>query len=446
MKSFTDASIPPVEETIADKTEVLDWSLLEERKCDLEFRTDFRFGPGAGLEVVLQLASQLLVTSLAVWFLARPVAIWVAPRLDHTVAALLSTATGVTWAVVVVAGRWKTSDGYLAPLRDPATFGRALLPSLLWQAVTFSTRLDVLAGAFFYYLTVSLPLAVFFFDRFATHVIHWITASAKSDHSEQTLGRHMWASRLVGSDQKTAVAWAELLNRSDPACRTAMGAVRRYRWGMAWLAVATLAPSTFVALFGAHARPATLGLQLVAGILFGLTVAVLTRSRAQWRVVPLFFRMLAHWFYFGWRDRLPPWLFESPCGSWGPRRFFALLAVGLLSLPLTALAAHAFAGILESPGTAAAPIPLVQSLPDGTAAVQALPPVKDGSPIRSWHLLAPTVLVCMSIPPVCFCLIGILLTGNVVLTYHNAFEASHRTPAPPTFPSQDDTDSMAIDE
>jgi hypothetical protein len=189
-----------------------------------------------------------------------------------------------------------------------------------------------------------------------------------------------------------------------------------------------------------------LGLQATAAVVFGLVFAVIVRTDARWRVVPLFFRMLTHWFYFGWHDRLPPWLFQSPCGSWGRRQFLALLAVGLLAVPLTSMAAHSFTGLVEPTPARAVPIPVAQSRPNDTTAARALSFVRDDISIHSWLWLAPTALICLTIPPITFCLIGILLTGNIIMAYHHAFEVSSGTPQPPTFPSVDQSDPMATGE
>ena len=422
MTTFADENISPVEETISHKTEVLDWSGLELESCDLEFRTDFHLGPKVAMEIALQITGQLIIVSLAAWFLVRPIAIWLAPLLNHTLAAVLCVVIGVTWAVVVEATRSTVSDDGDLPFIDPATLGRAFLPPILWNAVTLSAQLNHLAATSMFYLAVSLPFALLFFDRFATHVLYWITASQSSDYFTKSVGRDAWARRLSGPPNAFALATAASPTEPDPAFQAALNAIGRYRWGVLWLGAATLAPLGTLVLLGGHAKSITFGLQLVCGALFGLLFAVLLRTCAEWRVVPLFFRMLVHWFYFGWKERLAPWGFRSPCGSWISRQFYVTLAVGLLAVPLTSMAAHSFAGLLHAAEARSRTVHSAEPLRDETR----LRPASSSQEIVSstWLSLAPTALVCLSIPPLCFCLIGVLLTGNLIVACHDAFESS----------------------
>ena len=55
----------------------------------------------------------------------------------------------------------------------------------------------------------------------------------------------------------------------------------------------------------------------------------------------------------------------------------------------------------------------------------------------SWLWLAPTTLVCLIVPPTSFCLIGILLTGNVLVAYHRTFEIRRSEPTSPVFPDDE---------
>ena len=172
-----------------------------------------------------------------------------------------------------------------------------------------------------------------------------------------------------------------------------IAATTGYRWGLLWIAAATLAPPLLLAVHPRRRKADDAGVcRLSLGTSFGLLAAVILRSGGDLRIVSCFFRMLFHWFYYGWEDRLPPWVFHSPCGGWLQRQAWMLLAVGLLAIPLTSLAAHSFAGLQEAVQAQLAPI-LAMALdrPDGAR-----------GPV---------------VAPLNLCLIGILLTGKVISAY-----------------------------
>jgi hypothetical protein len=445
MSTFAHETIFPVEETLTHKTDVLDWSQLGLKSCDLEFRGNYKLGPQASFAVTLQLATLLPLVSLVAWVLAHPIAIWIAPLLSRPAAAVLSVAAGVAWAVLAEATRWRRTEKEKAPLIEPATLGRLLLPPFLWQAVTLTGRLDLLAGAFQCYVLVSLPLTMLAFDRFATHAVYWITASPVSDHAAMTRGRRAWTWRLLGSPGEHTRGTTQPQTEPDPAFDAVLLAASSYRWGLLWVAVATLAPPTFIAVTYGAAKPTTLGLQLVAGALFGLLSAVLLRSGGDLRIVRCFFRMLVHWFYYGWKDRLPPWVHQSPCGGWLQRQLCVLLSGGLLAVPLTSLAAHSFIRLPEAARTQALMAHPIQPSPDHAAARQSLFSPEGALARSSWLWIAPTVLVAFTIPALNFCLIGILLTGKIILAYEDAFETPLGVPPQPTFPAEDEGDATPTD-
>ena len=417
MSTYTQPSPSPVEETLTHKTDVLDWSEIESQPCDLEFRTEFHLSLRDTVQYTFQIAIQFIVVSLVAWLLARPIAVALAPWLDHWPFAVLSVVVGVAWALAVDIRRSNLTQQEPTPVIQPGTLIRTFLPPLVWQAITLSTHLDRVKGAFVYYVAVTLPFAVFFFDRFATHVVHWMTVSPNSDYASKTLGRQVWTHRLLGatplcvaprleSSDDTPESWharkQQLPSERHFVFHSLQQVVSGYRWGILWLAAATLTPLAIGNLLDASVRT-LLGLQLIGGMFCGLTFAVLLRIESIGTVVPLFFRMLSHWFFFGWKQPLPPWIFHSPCGNWFTRRAFALVTVGLLAVPITCLAASSFRGLMEA---------------------------QTPAPVRfdSWLWLAPTALVCLITPPISFCLIGILLTGNVLAAYHRTFEIRRSEP------------------
>lgn len=348
---------------------------------------------------------------------------------------MLSLVAGVAWALYAQVTHAISPEEKNAPLIEPATLGRAFLPPLLWQAVVLTVHLDVLAGAFSYYLFVSLPLALLLFDGFATHAVYWLTASPASDHASKSFGRHIWAWRLFGPppehDEQTPETWLDV----DPAFSAVIDAARSYRWGALWSVGATLAPPLLLVSTIGASKPTTLGLQLVLASFFGLLAAVILRSSADLRIVPCFFRTLYSWFHYGWEEPLPPWIFQSPCGGWAIRQLCLLATLGLLAVPLTQMASHSLVRIQEA--TQAHDSLQHEVVPlDGNDNVDRSRP-REVETASSWLWLAPAVLVAMVVPPVNLCLLGLLLTGKLISAYEDAFERPIDEP-PPEFPDEPD--------
>jgi len=431
--SSVDDSIPPVEETVAHKTDVLDWSQVSAACCDLEFRPNVRLGFGTAAMVLAQLATLMALVSLGAWVVSRSIGPSIAPLLDRGELAVLAVAVGVVWAIVAEARRRIDPEDHQAPAIEPFTFVKAFLPVLLWQAVTLTGKLDQLVVAFLYYPMVTLPVAVLVFDRFATHAVHWMTSSPQTDHAAKVLGRSLWASRVLGRARHDDQLSTGPEANPNSALAETLRATDGYRWGFLWILQAYLVPAVIVAFTNSGVTAPTIGLQLATGISFGLLVAALLRSGGDTRIISRFFQMLVHWFYYGWRDRLPPWVFQSPCGSWPKRQLIMLLLVTVLSIPITSLAGQSFAALAASADSAPrSAVPL--SPPAEKARVERASP---GSAAWSWLWVAPTVVVAIFLPTFNFCLLGLLLSGRVISAYYDAFEVPSDPTLPPGHPSQE---------
>jgi hypothetical protein len=275
--SPVEETILPVEETVAHKTDVLDWSWVAAQECQLEFRGRMPLGPLTAFLVLLQMA---LVSVLAY-------AVW--PFVGGRLAAVLDV-------------RWSGPDADRLPPIEPDTFARAFLPPIAWQAVTLSAGLTELAGAFLY-LLVAVPAALIFFDRLATHAVHWMTANTMVDHAAKTAGREAWAWRLAALLHNGTANVPEGEMDTDPILARALQVTRGYFWGLFWILGAFLIPAVVVAITSPAEATATVGLQLAAGTSFGLLIATLVRNGGDLTVVPRFFRMLIHWLIDGFPGR-----------------------------------------------------------------------------------------------------------------------------------------------
>jgi len=433
MSSSVDESILPVEETVAHKTDVLDWSQVAAECCDLEFRPNARFGFGTTTMVLAQLAIQMALVSLAAWAVSRSVGLSITPLLDRGELAALSVAIGVAWAIVAEARRRIDPEDDQSPAIEPATLAKAFLPVLSWQAVTLTAKLDQLAVAFLYYPMVTLPVAVLVFDRLATHAVHWMTASPRTDHAAKIAGRDLWASRVLGRSGNRNRQASGVEADANSSLLEAQQTTHGYRWGFLWILQAFLVPAVIVIFTNSGATAPTVGLQLVTGISFGLLVAVLLRSGGDVRIIGRFFQMLVHWFYYGWRDRLPPWVFHSPCGGWPKRQLIMLLLVTVISIPVTSLAAHSFSALVTSADSASSPAATPSLSADSVGAARS----SRVSAAWSWLWVAPTVLVAVFLPTLDFCLVGLLLTGKIISAYYDAFEAPSDFASPPDHASQE---------
>jgi len=408
----------PIYETVTDKTDVIDWSLVKDEPYDLEYRDQFDLTPLEAAAVIGPPLVQLSLAGLAMWAIAYIAANWFAPPVSPT---LLGVLAGFAVVVGIARAAWtvRTDDGLGPDLADslftPAVLSRAVAPLLLWLAIACTGWLHLLAGAFSYYLLVSLPVAVLVFDQFATHAVYWNTASPAADHTAKRLGRAVWQCRLLGLLTPFQSATYRRQDDADPDVVAIIDATRTYAWGPAWLAAATLLPTLLLILTLDKAKPELAGLAVLSAMTLGLLVAAILRSGGDARVVPRFFRMIFLWFQYGCGEVLPPWLFRSPCGEPSRRRAIIMLAVGLLTVPLTSLAAHSFTAMAEA-------VPLT--------------PGADGSP--SWLWITPASLVALLIAPLHFCLVGILLTGRVLVAYHDAFEQPLPPPPTPAFPDEDE--------
>jgi len=350
---------------------------------------------------------------------------------------VIAIAMGIACAVWSEAIQGEQEQEEDASFIRPATLMSAFFPILLWQAITLTAWRDLLAGAFLYYHLVSLPLATLVFDLFATHAVHWMTASSTSDHASMGLGRRAWALRLFGLSRENAQYASQPNVDFSPDMGEAIRAVRSYRWGAFWLVGAALIPLSYITIVCGHTTSTTLGLQLVAGTMFGLLGAVILRSGGDLYIVPQFFRMLAHWFYYGWKERLPPWVHHSPCGGWLGRQWYVLVVVGILAVPLTSMTAHSCSRLLVSANKRPTTTRAVQPTTDDGARHLSLLSAAEQVATSPWLPFAPTVLVALTIPAINFCLIGLLLTGNLISAYHDAFEASLGVPPPPVFPDEE---------
>ena len=352
MTAFADENILPVEETIAHKTDVLDWSGLELESCDLEFRGDFQLGPKPPWKSRFRLQTQLLS---CLWRLGSSLdrsAIWLAPLLDRAACRRAvrgrSVSLGPLWSRPLADPSTRmTSD---RPLIDPATLGRAFLPPLSGRPSRSPGDSTILPVPSSSTALVTLPLAMLVLRPFRH-------ARGPLDHGQSKIGPFR-----EDSSVETLGHVGDLLGLPGALTGTAATGRARSCLRSGLMAIAPLPLGCAVAVAAADtdaARDSCLWVVTPSPTTFGLAacrMAALFRpagrrasaKRRRSRIVPCFFRMLVHWFYYGWKDRLPPWVFHSPCGGWISAAILRdCWPSACCAVPLTSLAAHSFAGLLR---------------------------------------------------------------------------------------------------
>ena len=395
--------MPPVEETVAHKADVLDWSRIAGQKCDLEYRLSTTVPSRAYCRMFLQIAAVSAVAFPVGW----GVGMFLAPLLSSTLIGLACVISGAAWAM---SAAW--SESRVCPTNEirtllPGIIGRTASPPLAWLALVSTAQLDSLSSAFIY-LAATLPVAVIVFDRLVTHAVHWNTANLLVSHSELTHGRAAWKERVAVYLSSEAGHSARSRTLVDTALET-------YATGPLWLATAFVVPSGLVALMSPDPAAPTIGLELVYASFVGLMIVAFYRSDGDFHVALRFIRILAHWFHYGATARLTPWMFQSPCGGFRQRRMLAFLVVALLSLHLTSMAAHSLRAMAPPEEEI-----IEVSRQDHAWLASSVAAARHFANRSLW--IAPTVLFALCVAPLEFLLVGLILTGPVLANYHRQFE------------------------
>ncbi|MHB0958741.1 MAG: hypothetical protein ACYC0X_15650 [Pirellulaceae bacterium] len=442
MSSLSSDQRLPVEETWASKHDNIDWTVIASQPCDLEFRPDDDLALPSYSAIVVQAIAQLSFASLFAWLLVYPIATWITPKVNGIGIGVLAVVAGVVVAARTTLRLSGQGDGRLSALLCPRTLRGFLLPPLLWQAVAGLEHVHHLAGAVSYYFFVSLPLAIIAFDRFATHAVRWCTASPTAHHAKMEWGRRVWSRRLLVLSTASNDGCAETGTIGDTDSRSVERGCSSYRWGPAWAYGAAIAPLVLHVAVLRNAPAAVQGVQVLFGLTFSTLAALIVRGQGDVRLIPGFLRMLAHWFFYGWHEQLPRWVFQSPCGDCLRRQAYFLVVAAILAVPMTSLTAHSSARLLAAAPGQGMSADTTYLPPDATNPFLCLTLAADNPRSTLW--IGPTVVAALAVVPLHFCLLGLLLTGNLISIYRRVFDAPLKTPPPPTFPDDNVTISTPL--
>ena len=185
------AYMPPVEETVADKTDVLKWDWIADQKCDLEYRLPFV----VPLTTYARIGLRLAAVSAVAFPVGRLVGATVAPILAPGPIGLVFALTGALLAIRYALHKSEADDTETIWPLVPGLLARTCGPPIAWLAIVSTDRLGSFGGAYLYFI-VALPVAAVTFDRLAAHAVYWSTANLFVSPDESRDGRNAWQNRL----------------------------------------------------------------------------------------------------------------------------------------------------------------------------------------------------------------------------------------------------------
>jgi len=435
--------ILPVEETVQHKTDVLDRELIAGQNSDLDFRRPVWFSLAEHLAVL----GQLGLASLTAGLVTCVVSVLVAPHLLKWRLAMAALVVGVLAAALHVLHRLRRPIAEVGPLLDGRTAALLAGPLYAWLAVALTAHVFQLFGAFLYLMAVSLPALLFVEDDLATHAVYWMTARKRFTQATKEGWRDDWRLRFRAHPPPRLPCPPEL--PPAPCLRILAVQCRRdYRHGPAWLISAIVWPSAIVLATSPPEATLALGRRLTVGILAGLAIAGLARSRADPRALARFWHSLVHWFHYH-EDETCPWEFHSPAGPRDTRRLLIIVAVSLVAVPIVGLWANPWCVFMTRPGPPAqkdrytyahaAEDSQPRTLPSDSAPPESTRPEETGPSfaglaavlpegltrlvsLQGLTFLVSTTLCLLIVPAAIVLLAGSLLTGPLLLIYHNVLE------------------------
>ncbi len=407
--------VAPIEETVQHKTDVLDWGRLDGAPCELEYRLHFRRTLGDHLATV----GLMMLAAVAAVPLAALTGAFVAPRIASWQVATIALGIGV---IAALCQRFTTEAKRTSAIDTIAVTSAGLiflLPLFVWFVVCLSAHAHELAGAFLF-LTMAIPVGVVAADRIATHAVFWMTANGYLDYSTVHAWRADWHRRFVTGPLQDLADDDDSDADLRPLIQSAMRTRAAYVAGLLWVLAAVVVPNMAIMIINTPAAKTTLGLQLVVGTMFGLLMTALLRSGGSGRMPVRYWSVVSHYFHYDKRNRTTPWMFQSPCGGVGRRRFLPLVSVGLLSVSLSFLAADSLRSLtlssraLPAVSTSHADQPVGDRMDshDNTMGINASLTGRVLLMLACAALVAPTALF----------LLGFIVIGPLIDAYHEALE------------------------
>lgn len=416
MKTVSPVLPLPVPEPVQHKTDNLDWKNIPSGKCEFEYR----LAHPVTLRSHLLLFAFIVLVSILSPLLAWTLSIWLVPLFTHWLWGIAVGIVGVAWFSVHEYRRMSRTTNAI-----PFCFSSLRLlfaPIYIWLAVTLTSKLQGVSGAFAYYIVVAVPAVFLLSDRLATHAVHWFSAAFLLDHNTKTSWRDDWKGRFLEDPAMQEPLAGKPAKSNSSVYEQAARARHGYFAGVLWMYGATLLPCLLIQLFAANPKRETIGLQIIGGQVFALCLAAWLRSEGRLGVFRSVFTNLLHWLHYD-TDPTAPWCFRSPCGPVGRRRAVALAAVGLMAIAFYSLTLPPVLYLADTLSHAAPSISPDAAIPIAPEDGFSLATIFNSISLGRWIVGGVVLLIGVPMPAIFLFLMVTILVGPVLNTYQKALQA-----------------------
>ncbi len=412
MSAYANTSISPIPETVKHKTDNLNWENMPQEPCELNYPATLTVAWKDNVHVfsLCMLASILFPPG------ANLLGSLIAERLFNWFWGVGSAMLGTLLFAHHHRDRLRDRKGNLPPLCSWKSCGLLIGPTFVWLSIVLTGRLNEPVGAFLYFGLIAAPMIFVLADLIATHSVHWLTAGLSLDHDALFRWREDWAGRFL---EAPAIPMSnDLADEQLATTQEAAGEARQgYFLSVFWLSGALLVPCVVLMALVSEPRRETVGLQILTGATFGLMLAAWIRLHGRWKLIKRLRQCLEHWLHYGNRGPMPPWIFQSPCGSPWFRRFLTILTVGYLSVAIGSLAMGPTLSLISTVTSPPTTVGDLQNADAQPAVAQSTVEILADYTLMQWMLLMVAILVGVFLPMMMLCLGILVVIGPIIHAY-----------------------------
>lgn len=406
-------NVPEEFENIRDKWDYLDWDRLPTGPCDMNYR------PSSAAYSLLASLFLVLIVSWASFAIADLIRLNTGVPFGNLFLAsliLLSVVVAITVATMRKPAdshsKWVNVGVFVATI----VIGPIVLLTISTALASTRTQFGALIVLAIFVFPATLLLA----DALATHSVHWFSAHPSNDHATMTGWRRDWSRRWAviptRQPRRTDLSGADL-----ELHQRVMWERETYLNGVLFLfAVSVILPIGIYFLIR-RAPTYQVGACIAASILFALAVVGEVRCVKWHGSFRQYLKCLAHWFVFANCPKCPPWVFQSPVGSWLCRCCFTFFVLFLASAALIPLADWGNWFLLAESQRGHVPLSLIAHAAEYDSAGFNFLPVFATSYVGLF--LFARWLTCLLLPVLYLILAGYLVAGPAIAAHHAALEA-----------------------
>jgi len=307
------------------KKEILKWHSLPEGECDLNYR--LKTGPADGFWP--QCLGACVLTSVLTALFVPLIRVTVGPLVCSFEALLTVTIVSAALAVLILCG-WYVPFGAKSVGKTAQEGAVAAGGVYLFWIVLAGSSLEGELAPTALLVFVSVPLTLHFADEVATHFVFMASANPRIDHKTMLGWQSDWALRFSGIPQREPRS-RELPPELKPLHGRVLAVRSLYRWSVL-AAAAIVAGAVFASVRWPFPSPGLpKGILLVSALVAALSAFAAVRIVSDPDRIALFIGAISSFAFYGHGRRLPPYVFQSPCGSVGRRRLVAVGAVSALT-------------------------------------------------------------------------------------------------------------------